>query len=67
MMIGPRPREQWGPEFKGQPKHVLIAALRKKFQDEFPTVRFNFTQPIIDNVHDDTSSTSANLAIELSG
>jgi cobalt-zinc-cadmium resistance protein CzcA len=67
MMIGPRPRDQWTGKFKGQPKQVLIAELRKRFQDEFPTVRFNFTQPIIDNVLDDTNGTSANLAIELSG
>ena len=66
MMIGPKPREAWT-QFRGQPKGVLIAALRKRFQEEFPTVRFNFTQPIIDNVLDDTNGTSANLAIELSG
>ena len=66
MMIGPKPREAWT-QFRGEPKGVLIAALRKRFQEEFPTVRFNFTQPIIDNVLDDTNGTSANLAIELSG
>jgi len=34
---------------------------------EFPTTRFNFTQPIIDSVTEDTNGTSANLAIEFQG
>jgi cobalt-zinc-cadmium resistance protein CzcA len=67
MMIGPKPREEWSEPYRGKPKHVLIGALRKRLQGEFPTVRFNFTQPIIDNVLDDTNGTSANLAVELSG
>src|SRR5262249_56674816 len=29
--------------------------------------RFNFTQPIIDSVTEDTNGTSANLAVEFSG
>ena len=43
-MIGPRPREQWK-DFRS--KQELIEALRARFREEFPTTRFNFTQPII--------------------
>lgn len=64
MMIGPRPRAQWR---QFQTKHELVAALRGAFLAEFPTTRFNFTQPIIDSVTEDTNGTSANLAIEFSG
>jgi cobalt-zinc-cadmium resistance protein CzcA len=63
-MIGPRPREQWT---QFQTKQEMIAALGAKLRDEFPTTRFNFTQPIIDSVTEDTNGTSANLAIEVSG
>jgi cobalt-zinc-cadmium resistance protein CzcA len=64
MMIGPRPREQWT---QFQSKQELIAALRTRYKEEFPTTRFNFTQPIIDSVTEDTNGTSANLAVEFSG
>lgn len=64
MMIGPKPREQWS-QFKT--KHELMAALGKRLRNEFPTTRFNFTQPIIDMVTEDTNGTSANLAVEISG
>jgi cobalt-zinc-cadmium resistance protein CzcA len=64
MMIGPKPREQWT-QFKT--KHDLIAAMGKRLRAEFPTVRFNFTQPIIDNVVEETNGTSANLAVEFTG
>jgi cobalt-zinc-cadmium resistance protein CzcA len=64
MMIGPRPREHWK-QFES--KHELIDALRKRYREEFPTTRFNFTQPIIDSVTEDTNGTSANLAVEFSG
>jgi cobalt-zinc-cadmium resistance protein CzcA len=67
MMIGPKLREYWSPEFNGKPKQVLVAALGAKLRTEFPTTRFNFTQPIIDNVLEDTNGTSANLAVEFSG
>ena len=63
-MIGPKPLEQWK-EF--QTKQQMIAALGSKLRTEFPTTRFNFTQPIIDSVTEDTNGTSANLAIEVSG
>jgi len=64
MMVGPKPRGQWV-QFKT--KHELLAALGERLREEFPTTRFNFTQPIIDSVTEDTNGTSANLAIEFSG
>ena len=63
-MIGPRPRAQWT-QFKT--KQELIDVLGKRLRAEFPTTRFNFTQPIIDSVTEDTNGTSANLAIDYSG
>jgi cobalt-zinc-cadmium resistance protein CzcA len=64
VMIGPKPRAQWK-QFKT--KQELVAALGKRLRAEFPTTRFNFTQPIIDSVTEDTNGTSANLAVEFSG
>src|SRR5207248_10233242 len=64
IMIGPRPRDRWK-QFKT--KQELLAALGGKLRAEFPTTRFNFTQPIIDSVTEDTNGTSANLAVEFSG
>jgi heavy metal efflux system protein len=64
MMIGPKPREQWK-QFRT--KQEFIAALGKRYREEFPTSRFNFTQPIIDSVTEDTNGTSANLAVEFNG
>jgi cobalt-zinc-cadmium resistance protein CzcA len=64
MQIGPHPRAKWT-QFKT--KHELIAALGHRLRAEFPTVRFNFTQPIIDNVIEETNGTSANLAVEFTG
>jgi heavy metal efflux system protein len=48
-------------------KQELIAALGDRLRREFPTTRFNFTQPIIDSVTEDANGTSANLAVEFSG
>jgi heavy metal efflux system protein len=64
MMIGPKPREEWV-EFRT--KRELIEAIGQRLRGEFPTTRFNFTQPIIDSVTEDTNGTSANLAVEFSG
>lgn len=64
MMIGPRSHEQWK-DFKT--KTELVNALGDRFRKEFPTTRFNFTQPIIDSVTEDTNGTSANLAVEFTG
>ncbi|MGV3608964.1 MAG: efflux RND transporter permease subunit [Planctomycetaceae bacterium] len=63
-MIGPYPLHHWK-QFKT--KQEMIAALGSRLRKEFPTTRFNFTQPIIDSVTEDTNGTSANLAIEVSG
>ncbi len=64
MMIGPEPRELWT-QFRT--KQQLITALGARYRENFPTTRFNFTQPIIDSVTEDTNGTSANLAVEFSG
>ena len=45
----------------------MIAALGKRYREQFPTTRFNFTQPIIDMVTEDSNGTSANLAVEFTG
>lgn len=63
-MIGPKPIAEWK---QFDTKQELIAALGDRLRNEFPTTRFNFTQPIIDSVTEDTNGTSANLAIEVSG
>jgi cobalt-zinc-cadmium resistance protein CzcA len=64
MMIGPKPRDSWK---QFQTKQQLVSAIGNRFREEFPTTRFNFTQPIIDSVTEDANGTSANLAVELSG
>jgi cobalt-zinc-cadmium resistance protein CzcA len=64
LMVSPKPREEWT---RFHTKHELVASLGAKLRDEFPTTRFNFTQPIIDSVTEDTNGTSANLAVEFSG
>jgi cobalt-zinc-cadmium resistance protein CzcA len=64
VMIGPKHQSQWK-DFHS--KHDLIVALSDRMRDEFPTTRFNFTQPMIDNVLEDTNGTSASLAVEFSG
>jgi cobalt-zinc-cadmium resistance protein CzcA len=64
MMVGPKPHDMW---VQFQRKQELLAALGARFRNEFPTTRFNFTQPIIDSVTEDTNGTSANMAIEFSG
>ena len=63
MMVGLKPMEEW---FEHS-KQSLIAKIGGKLRSEFPTTRFNFTQPIIDSVTEDTNGTSANLAVEFSG
>lgn len=64
IMIIPRDRDEWT-EFRT--KAELVHAIGDRFRREFPTTRFNFTQPIIDSVTEDTNGTSANLAVEFSG
>jgi cobalt-zinc-cadmium resistance protein CzcA len=64
MLIGPKSKDQW---VQFTRKQELVAALGARFRTEFPTTRFNFTQPIIDSVTEDANGTSANLAVEFSG
>ena len=64
LMVAPKPRSAWR---RFHTKHELVSALGNRLRDEFPTTRFNFTQPIIDSVTEDTNGTSANLAVEFSG
>lgn len=59
-----KPRSRWK---AFSDKLDLEAALRKRLEEEFPTVRFNLTQPIIDSVTEDTNGTSADLAVEIVG
>ncbi|MBX9681357.1 MAG: CusA/CzcA family heavy metal efflux RND transporter [Gemmataceae bacterium] len=63
-MVGPKPREQWK-EFNA--KSEMLAAMGNRLRIEFPTTRFNITQPIIDSVTEETNGTSANLAVEFTG
>lgn len=63
IMIGLKPPDQWA----SPSKQELVARLGERLRSEFPTTRFNFTQPIIDSVTEDTNGTSANLAVEFSG
>ncbi|RJS23276.1 CusA/CzcA family heavy metal efflux RND transporter [Corallococcus sp. H22C18031201] len=64
IMVGPKPAER---RHQFASKQALVAELGRRFRTEFPSTRFNFTQPIIDSVTEDTNGTSANLAVELSG
>ena len=64
LMIGLKPHSQWK-HFKT--KHEIIAAIRNRLHEEYPTTAFSFSQPILDQVIDDTNGTSAQLAVEISG
>ncbi|NCY01859.1 MAG: efflux RND transporter permease subunit, partial [Planctomycetia bacterium] len=63
MMVGLKPMDEW----VAPSKQALVADIGVRLRDAFPTTRFNFTQPIIDSVTEDTNGTSANLAVEFSG
>jgi cobalt-zinc-cadmium resistance protein CzcA len=63
-MVAPRPQDEWA-QIKS--KTELVQAIGARFREEFPTCRFNFTQPIIDSVTEDANGTSANLAVDFSG
>jgi cobalt-zinc-cadmium resistance protein CzcA len=63
LLVGPKPRDQWVSKNKRQ----LLDELGTELRAEFPTTRFNFTQPIIDSVTEDTNGTSADLAVQLTG
>ncbi|HYV34430.1 MAG TPA: efflux RND transporter permease subunit, partial [Gemmataceae bacterium] len=64
MMVIPKPREEWT-TFKT--KREMLLGIGGRLRKEFPTTRFNFTQPIIDSVTEDTNGTSADLAVEFTG
>ncbi len=64
MMIGPHDPAAWT---QVHTKGELISVIGTAFRAEFPTTRFNFTQPIIDSVTEDSNGTSANMAVEFSG
>ncbi len=64
MMVGLKPRGEWRDYHT---KLDLESALRARVSAEFPTTKFNLTQPIIDSVTEDTNGTSADLAVELVG
>jgi cobalt-zinc-cadmium resistance protein CzcA len=63
MMVGLKPMSEW----QYASKRDIIKELGRRLRERFPTTRFNFTQPIIDSVTEDTNGTSANLAVEFSG
>jgi cobalt-zinc-cadmium resistance protein CzcA len=63
MMVGLKPMAEW----QYASKREIVNELGRRLRDRFPTTRFNFTQPIIDSVAEDTNGTSANLAVEFSG
>lgn len=64
MMIGLKEKDKWRPNLT---KLDLESEIRKYLAQEFPTTRFNLTQPIIDSVTEDANGTSANLAVEILG
>ena len=64
VMVVPKLQHNWT---QFSTKQEMLAHMREKFREEFPTTRFNFTQLMIDNVLEDTNGTSANLAVEFSG
>ena len=64
LMIGLKDPSTWK---NFHSKRELEKALQARLTEEFPTVRFNLTQPIMDGVTEDTNGTSADLAVEISG
>lgn len=64
LMVGLKPRDQWK-DFKN--KLEIESFLHQKLKKEFPTIRLNLTQPIIDSVTEDTNGTSADLAVDIVG
>lgn len=63
-MVGLKPRDQWK---NFETKLEIESYLHKKLKSEFPTIRLNLTQPIIDSVTEDANGTSADLAVEIIG
>ncbi|TGN11626.1 efflux RND transporter permease subunit [Leptospira ilyithenensis] len=63
-MIGLKDKADW---VDYSTKSQLETAIRKKIKSQFPTVKLNLTQPIIDSVTEDTNGTSADLAVDITG
>jgi len=59
-----QPYETW-PE--GMNKAALIEVLSKKLNSEIPGAAFSFTQPIVDNVTESVTGSSADLAVIIRG
>jgi cobalt-zinc-cadmium resistance protein CzcA len=63
IMVGLKPWREWTtPSQAG-----LADRLGERLRAEFPTIRFRFSQPIIDSLTEDTNGTSADLALEFTG
>ena len=62
-MTKSKPVARSGPKRRCAVKQELIATLGDRLHREFPATRFNFTQPIIDSVTEDTNGTAATLAV----
>ncbi|MES1261955.1 MAG: efflux RND transporter permease subunit, partial [Acidobacteriota bacterium] len=63
IMVGLKPWREWTVPSQTE----LTARLGDRLRTEFPTIRFRFSQPIIDSVTEDTNGTSADLAVEFTG
>ncbi|MHB8735656.1 MAG: efflux RND transporter permease subunit [Terriglobales bacterium] len=59
------PRSQWRPRFHN--KEELIKALNRAVTAAYPTVIWNFSQPISDNVEEATSGVKGALAVKIIG
>ncbi len=60
-----RPRETWRPEF-GKDKDKLVEAMRASLE-EIPGVRYNFSQPIKDNVEEAVSGVRGQVVLKIFG
>lgn len=63
IMVGLRPWREW----TVPTQTALTARLGDRLRDEFPTIPFRFSQPIIDSLTEDTNGASADLALEFTG
>jgi cobalt-zinc-cadmium resistance protein CzcA len=58
-----KPRDQWRP---GWDKHRLVEAMRESLAD-LPGIRFNFSQPIKDNVEEAVSGVRGKVVLKIYG
>jgi cobalt-zinc-cadmium resistance protein CzcA len=61
-----KPRDQWRPEWQNSPQSVLVAAIRKEFED-LPGQRLSYTQPIEQRVKEMISGVRADVAVKVFG